>query len=60
MLAKEVEGGRGGTLGSQQAKVVAGSQTKMKVRKQITLSKLLTCHCIITAKHTPQSLEKVS
>ena len=42
VLAKEGVGGRGGLLGSQQVKVVVGSQTKgqaRKVRKPITLGK---------------------
>ena len=42
MLLKEVVGGKGGPSGSQQTKVVAGSQTKgvtRKARKTMTLGK---------------------
>ena len=60
MPAKKVVGGRGGPSGSQQAKVVAGSQTKRKGRKPVTLGKLLTCCHFVTSKHMPQSLAKVS
>ena len=46
VLAREVVGSRGKLLGSQQMKVMAGSQTKVqarKVRKPITLGKSVTC-----------------
>ena len=42
VLLKEVVGGKGGLLGSQQTKVVVGSQTKgwaRKARRHITLGK---------------------
>ena len=42
MPLKEVVGGKGGLLGSQQAKVVVGSQVKgmsRKARKALTLGK---------------------
>ena len=50
VLPKEVMGGKGGPLGSQQVKAVVGSQTKgmsRKARKALTLgkSKAASIHC---------------